>query len=264
VHRSIDRPIAPPASLGAADLPAAVAVLAARDAGLAASVARFGIPPLWAREPGFPTLVHLILEQQVSLTSAQAAFDRLLAAAEPLTPQAFLQLDDAELLAIGFSRQKARYARALAQALNAGELDLEALAGANDAEVDRRLTALPGIGPWTATIYRLMVLLRPDAWPVHDIALAQAIAETRGLAARPTPGEMLAIAEGWRPYRAVAARLLWHHYLSVRAERRAASDGSGRGEIRWENRRARQASGARQQPATSRSMVGTSGWQRRA
>ena len=90
-----------------------------------------------------------------------------------------------------------------------------------DDEVDRRLTALPGIGPSTATIYRLMILLRPDAWPVHDIALAQAIAETRGLASRPSPGEMLAIAEDWRPWRAVAARMLWHQYLSVRAERRA-------------------------------------------
>ncbi len=205
------------------DLPGAVAVLAARDPGLAAIAARSGTPPLWSREPGFPTLVHLILEQQVSLASARAAFDRLVAATDPLTPAALLALDDEQLLAIGFSRQKARYARALAEAVAAGELHLEGLADAADDEVDRRLTALPGIGPWTATIYRLMVLLRPDAWPVHDIALAQAIAETRGLAARPSPDEMLAIAEAWRPLRAVAARLLWHHYLSVRAERRAGN-----------------------------------------
>ena len=208
-------------ALTEADLPGAVAVLAARDPGLAAIAERFGTPPLWAREPGFPTLVHLILEQQVSLASAQAAFDRLVTATDPLTPVAFLALDDAELLAIGFSRQKARYARALAVAMDAGHLDLDALAAAGDEEVDRRLTALPGIGPWTATIYRLMVLLRPDAWPVHDIALAQALVETRGRAVRPSPDEMQAIAEGWRPWRAVAARLLWHHYLSVRAERRA-------------------------------------------
>ncbi len=89
-------------------------VLAARDPGLATIAARFGVPPLWAREPGFPTLVHLILEQQVSLASAKAAFDRLEAATDPLTPRALLRLDDGELLAIGFSRQKARYARALA------------------------------------------------------------------------------------------------------------------------------------------------------
>ena len=107
-------------ALTEADLPAAVEVLAARDPGLATIAARFGVPPLWAREPGFPTLVHLILEQQVSLASAKAAFDRLVVATDPLTPAALLRLDDAELLAIGFSRQKARYARALAAAVASG------------------------------------------------------------------------------------------------------------------------------------------------
>jgi len=218
---------APHPALTEADLPAAVAVLAARDPGLAAIAARFGTPPLWAREPGFPTLVHLILEQQVSLASAQAAFDRLVASVDPLMPKGFLLLDDGQLLAIGFSRQKTRYARALARAVQDGDLDLDGLPDAGDDEVDRRLTALPGIGPWTATIYRLMVLLRPDAWPVHDIALAQAIAEVRGLTARPSPDQMLAIAESWRPWRAVAARLLWHHYLSVRAERRIGQTRTG-------------------------------------
>lgn len=195
----------------------AVAVLAARDPALGEVVARFGPPPLWAREPGFPTLVHLILEQQVSLASAQAAFDRLRAATgEPLTPRALLALSDEELLGIGFSRQKARYARALAEAVEGGTLDLAGLAALDDHEVDSVLTALPGIGPWTATIYRLMVLLRPDAWPIHDIALAQAYAELHGRAARPRADEMDALAEGWRPWRAVAARILWHHYLRVR------------------------------------------------
>ena len=205
-----------------AGLPAAVALLAARDPGLATIAARFGVPPLWAREPGFPTLVHLILEQQVSLASARAAFDRLIVVTGTPTPAAFLALDDAELHAIGFSRQKTRYTRALAEAVTSGALDLDTLPDVEDHEVDRRLTALPGIGPWTATIYRLMVLLRPDAWPIGDIALAQAVAETRGLAGRPTPGELQAIAEDWRPWRAVAARMLWHHYLSLRAERKAA------------------------------------------
>jgi DNA-3-methyladenine glycosylase II len=199
-----------------ASLAAATAALAARDPGLGGVVARFGVPPLWAREPGFPTLVHLILEQQVSLASAQAAFDRLREATDPLTPAAFLELDDVRLLAIGFSRQKTRYGRALASAVATGGLDLAALPALDDAGVDAALTAVPGIGPWTATIYRLMVLGRADAWPVGDIALAQAIAEVRGLERRPTSGEMAALAEGWRPWRAVAARILWHHYLSVR------------------------------------------------
>ena len=209
----------PATPLTEASLAVAVDLLASRDPDLGGVVARFGRPPLWDREPGFPTLVHLILEQQVSLASAQAAFDRLRLAADPLTPTAFLGLDDAGLLAIGFSRQKTRYARALATALEAGTLDLDALRGLDDAAVDAALTALPGIGPWTATIYRLMVLCRPDAWPVHDIALAQAITEVRGLDRRPATDEMHALAEGWRPWRAVAARILWHHYLSVRARR---------------------------------------------
>jgi DNA-3-methyladenine glycosylase II len=219
-------PLSVPEALTEADLPWAVRELAARDPALASIAERFGTPPLWAREPGFPTLVHLILEQQVSLASAKAAFDRLNARTGTLTPSSFLGLDDTELLAIGFSRQKTRYARALAAAVEARELELDALGDADDDEVDRRLTALPGIGPWTATIYRLMVLCRPDAWPAHDIALAQALAEVRGLATRPSPDELDAAAQAWRPLRAVAARLLWHHYLSVRAERRAARDGA--------------------------------------
>jgi DNA-3-methyladenine glycosylase II len=194
---------------------AAVAELGDADPALRCVVEHHGPPPLWAREPGFPTLVHLILEQQVSLASARAAYDRLLAATDELTPDALLALDDGQLLAIGFSRQKTRYARALATAVRDGELDLGALPALDDDQVDAALTSLPGIGPWTATIYRLMVLLRPDAWPVHDIALAQAIAELDGLGSRPTAGEMLVIAERWRPWRAVAARILWHHYLST-------------------------------------------------
>jgi len=210
----------PPRALDDASLGAAVAELGAQDAGLRAIVERFGPPPLWERDPGFPTLIHLILEQQVSLASALAAFDRLRVAADPLTPARFLELDDAELLAIGFSRQKARYGRALAAAVHDGDLDVDGLGDLDDEGVDRALQAIPGIGPWTTTIYRLMVLRRPDAWPVHDIALAQAIMEVRGLASRPAADEMLALAEGWRPWRAVAARILWHHYLATRAARR--------------------------------------------
>ena len=206
---------APPPPLDEARLLAAVDELAAADPALGEVVARFGPPPMWARDPGFPTLVHLILEQQVSLASAQAAFDRLSLAAHLLTPRSLLRLDDAQLLAVGFSRQKARYARALAAAVEDGSLDVDGLAALDDDGVDAALTALPGIGPWTSTIYRLMVLRRPDAWPIHDIALAQAAAELRGLDHRPGATEMLALAESWRPWRAVAARILWHHYLST-------------------------------------------------
>ena len=208
------------AALTEKTLAIAVRRLAARDVDLRTTVERFGSPPLWDRPSGFPTLVHIILEQQVSLASAAAAFGRLEARLGTLTPAGFLELTDAELLAIGFSRQKARYARALASAVVGATLDIGGLEGLDDDAVERELVALPGIGPWTATIYRLMVLRRPDAWPASDIALAQSLAEVRGLAERPSPGDMLAIAETWRPWRAVAARILWHGYLETRAERR--------------------------------------------
>lgn len=217
-------PAAPPTTalataLTEASLAEAVDRLAARDPVLAASVARHGRPPMWAREPGFPTLVHIVLEQQVSLASARAAFDRLRAAADPVTPATFLALDDRQLLEIGFSRQKARYGRELASAVRDGRLDIGGLADLDDDAVDAQLTAVPGIGPWTATIYRLMVLRRPDAWPVNDIALAQTLADLRGLPQRPDAAVMAGIADAWRPWRAVAARILWHHYLSERAAR---------------------------------------------
>ncbi len=197
-------------------LAAAVDELAARDPEMAAIVARFGPPPLWDRAPGFATLLHIVLEQQVSLASARAAFDRLLVATDPLTPAMFLALSDGELLAIGFSRQKARYGRALAAAIEAGSLDLEGLSAVDDDGVHRALQAIPGIGPWTSTIYLLMVLGRPDVWPIGDIALAASVGEVKGLGHRPDAAEMTAFGEAWRPWRSVAARLFWHDYLGRR------------------------------------------------
>jgi DNA-3-methyladenine glycosylase II len=196
-------------------LRAAARALAGEDQSLAASVERFGPPPLWAREPGFATLVHLILEQQVSLASALAAFDRLTAALGVVTPVAFLRLTDAELRAIGFSGQKAGYARGLALALDDG-LDLGALAELPEDEVRRSLMELRGVGRWTADVYLTMCLLRPDVWPHGDQALATAAMEVLGLPERPTFDALAVRADGWRPYRAVAARILWHHYLGVR------------------------------------------------
>ena len=194
----------------------AVRALANADPALAASVERFGPPPLWAREPTYATLVHLILEQQVSLASARAAFDRLeVALASAIEPSAFLELSDAELRAIGFSRQKAGYARDLATALADG-LDLEELADLPDEEVRTRLMRLHGIGRWTADIYLIMCLRRPDVWPHGDQALATAACELLGLPARPSFDALELRARSWRPHRATAARILWHHYLSDR------------------------------------------------
>ena len=189
--------------------------LATSDPALGASVERFGPPPLWARDPSYATLVHLILEQQVSLASALAAFDRLRKATGDVTPASFLTLDDRTLRQIGFSRQKAGYARDLATALANG-FDLAALERLSDDDVRRSLTGLRGIGRWTADVYLIMCLLRPDVWPHGDQALATGAREVLGLPKRPTFGELESASERWRPYRAVAARIIWHHYLGVR------------------------------------------------
>lgn len=193
-------------------------VLSGRDPDLGRTLMKLGPPPMWVREPGFPTLVHVILEQQVSLASAQAAYDRLLAATSPLTPVRFLKLDDATLKTIGFSRQKTAYGRHLAQAILDGHLDLAQLEALDDAAVRSELIKIKGIGPWTADIYLLMALRRPDVWPSGDLALAAAAQAVKGLASRPTPGELEALGITWKPWRAIAARVLWHYYLSQRGD----------------------------------------------
>jgi DNA-3-methyladenine glycosylase II len=176
---------------------------------------RLGAPPMWDREPGFATLVHIILEQQVSLASARACLDKLLAEVGELNPVTLLALDDDALREVGFSRQKTGYARVLAAAVQTGELDLNGLTGLSDDEARARLMRLKGIGRWTADIYLLMALGRPDVWPVGDLALVVAAQQIKGLDARPSAEEFFNLGEAWRPWRSVAARLLWHHYLSA-------------------------------------------------
>ena len=192
--------------------------MAARDRDLARLLAEFGAPPEWFRAQGFPTLIHIILEQQISLASAGAAFKRLQALASPLTPARFLELNDAELKGAGFSRQKTAYGRHLARALLNGELDLEAFGVMDDAAVKTELLKVTGIGAWTADIYLLRALRRPDAWPAKDLALMISVQELKRLVARPSHVELEVLAEPWRPYRAVAARLLWHYYLQRRVK----------------------------------------------
>ena len=192
----------------------ALADLGRWDPDIEAIVARHGPPPMWAREPGFATLVHIILEQQVSLASAKAAFDRLLAAVGVLMPAAFLRLDAETLRRIGFSRQKTRYCRNVAAAIADGSLDLAGLKNLSDDEARTALMAITGIGRWTADIYLLMALRRPDVWPAGDLALAIAAQRIKRLDSRPSTPELEALGEPWKPWRAVAARVLWHHYLS--------------------------------------------------
>src|SRR3989449_9656363 len=193
--------------------------LAERDTDLATVVKRYGAPPLWVREPGFPTLVYIILEQQVSLASAKAAFDRLNSAVRPLTPRRFLKLTDAELLRIGFSRQKTLYTRLLAESLSRRHFDLRYLDELHDDSARKMLTVFKGIGNWTADIYLLSALRRPDIWPGGDLALATAGHQAKQLRKRPSPERLEKLSQPWRPYRAVAARLFWHHYLSKRGQR---------------------------------------------
>ena len=192
----------------------AVDELARRDKDLAGVVTTYGQPPLWVREPGFPSLIYIILEQQVSLASARAAHNKLLELAFPLTPQRFLKLDDAALKAAGFSRQKSVYGRELARSIVEGLVDLEALGSMDDAAVRSELVKIKGVGRWTADIYLLMVLRRPDIWPTGDLALAVAAQKVKRLPTRPTPDELDEISAPWKPWRAVAARILWHYYLS--------------------------------------------------
>lgn len=205
-----------PTSLTSSEYVTRLQELACLDPDFSEILNRFGNPPFWSRPPGFPTLVYIILEQQVSLASARSAFARLIEASKSLTPTRFLALDDHKLKEIGFSRQKTAYCREIAQHIITGSLDLHSLEHRKDSEVREILLRFRGIGPWTTEIYLLMALNRPDAWPSGDLALKKAAQQVKHLREIPTTGEMEEISLIWRPWRAVAARLLWHHYLSSR------------------------------------------------
>lgn len=212
---------APPA-LTRASLAEAVGVLAARDAGLARIVAAHGHPPLWARRSGFTTLVRIILEQQVSLAAAATLFARLEARVPGgLTPATVLALGPAGFRALGVTRQKAGFICALAAHVDDGTLPLAALGRMPDDAATAALQRVPGIGPWSASIYLLMALRRPDVWPPGDLALHKAMARLRRGARVPSTDEAARWATRWAPYRAVAARVLWHAYLSERRTQRA-------------------------------------------
>ncbi len=192
----------------------AVRELAAIDTDLAGIAERHGPPPLWGREPGFETLVRIILEQQISLASAEAAFQRLVRTTGIVQPAAIVASGEEGLRAAGQTRQKSRYLVGLARDVLDGRLDLEAVAAAEDDDARTMLTSVVGIGRWSADIYLLMALRRPDIWPTGDLALAGAMRRAKAMTSVPTGSEQAAVAEAWRPWRAVAARLLWHAYLA--------------------------------------------------
>ena len=195
-------------------LPDECRALAKRDSRLRAILDRCGPPPFWHREPGFPAVVRIILEQQVSLASAFAAFSKLEAAAGTITPQTVLALSDEALKGCGFSRQKTRYVRELSKAILSGELDIDELADLPDETVRERLTKVVGIGDWTVNVYLLLCLHRMDVFPVGDLALVKSMLEN-GFTDKNAPKEaVLAAAEPFRPRRSIFAVLLWHAYIS--------------------------------------------------
>jgi len=196
----------------------AIAELAQRDPDLARVLEEYGSPPLWVREPGFPTLVYIILEQQVSLASARALYQRLQEVVRPFTPARFLKLTEVEMRKLGFSRQKAHYTRLLAEAIQRREFNLKALHDLHEDHAREKLIALKGIGRWTADIYLLSALRHPDIWPIGDLALATAVQEVKRLRQRPSPEKLEKMSAPWRPWRAVAARLFWHAYLRKRGQ----------------------------------------------
>lgn len=204
-------------------LAAACRSLASNDAHLARVYETYGPPPLWDRPSGFDTLLRIILEQQVSLASARACFDKLCSHLGTLTPQGLLALNDAELKTIGFSRQKTAYGRHLAEAVMEQRIDFESLTHLPDADVKAELIKLKGVGEWTSDIYLLMALLRPDVMPRGDIALHAAWQRLTKAEDRPDSDEFLQIAERWKPFRSSAARLLWHFYLSEKRNGRRSA-----------------------------------------
>ena len=194
---------------------AAIEALAAEDTDLAAIVVRHGPPTFRTRKAGFPTLLYIILEQQVSLASAKATYDKVLALVDDLTPPAYLGLDDDTLRTAGLSRQKLRYTRLVAEAIEAGALPIDRLQRKTDDEVRTLLTAITGVGRWTADCYLMLALRRPDLWPVGDLALVKAVQAVKGLTERPGPELLEELGERYRPYRSVATQLYWHQYLNA-------------------------------------------------
>ncbi|MEL6636054.1 MAG: DNA-3-methyladenine glycosylase 2 family protein [Bacteroidota bacterium] len=172
-----------------------------------------GPAPDWRRPAGFTSLLHIILEQQVSLESAQAAFDRLQARLGTISPPALLSLSDEELRACAFSRQKTRYARELARALISGQLELEKLGDGEEAQVRAQLCAIKGIGQWTADVYLIFCLDYPDIFPVGDIAAINSVKELTGLVDKEA---VVRRSQNWRPLRTAATKMLWHSYLCRR------------------------------------------------
>lgn len=205
----------PPRQLTPASLSRGAQQLAEADPDLGAVLARLGEPPMWEREPGFATLIQIILEQQVSLAAARTMYQRLTAHLGAMTPELVHAIQVNGLRDFGLTRQKAGYCHGLASRILDGSLDLDLIDHGPDAAGRQALLAVPGLGPWSVDIYYLMALRRPDVWPRGDLALAAALREVKHLDALPSRDEQQLLASAWAPWRSVAARILWAHYLAA-------------------------------------------------
>lgn len=190
--------------------------LAKKDKHLKAVIKEHGYPPLWGRIPSFATLIHIILEQQVSLASAKAAFLKLESRIGHITPEKILQLTDEEMKDCYFSRQKTIYARHLALSMVNGELSIEKISLLEDEQLRTEMKKLKGIGDWTVDVFMMMALHRCDCFPTGDIALMKSIKEVKGLDMHTSKEEILLLADNWKPYRTIAAFILWHAYIKKR------------------------------------------------
>lgn len=196
--------------------------LAGVDPDLGSVFARVGVPPLWGRRPGFPALIRIILEQQVSLAAARTMYRKLRVHAGEMTAERVQAMGVDGLRRVGLTRQKARYCFGLATRIVGGSLDLAAVARSPDHVGRKLLMDVPGIGPWSVDIYYLMALRRPDVWPQGDLALAVALRELKGLKRQPGKEEQQRMASAWSPCRSIAARLVWAYYLAGRGQYAAA------------------------------------------
>ncbi|MDP9046898.1 MAG: DNA-3-methyladenine glycosylase 2 family protein [Bacteroidota bacterium] len=188
--------------------------LAAADADLRNIITTYDYPPFWSRPNTFETLVHIILEQQVSLASALSALNKLRERIQEITPARILLLTDEEMKACYCSRQKTSYIKYLAEAIASGQLNLTELENLSGDDVRAKLVALKGIGNWTADVYLMFVLQHPDIFPVGDLAAVNALKRVKHLPADTSKEQMLQIVEKWQPYRTIGTMLLWHFYLS--------------------------------------------------
>lgn len=187
--------------------------LAVIDKSFQQIINEYGYAPCWSRKPTFSTLIHIILEQQVSLASAKAAFDKLQLYTGAINPVNILRLSDEEMKACYFSRQKTTYARCLAEAVLSGNLDLESLIHKDDDTIRATLIKIKGIGNWTVDVFLMMCLHSPDIFPFGDIALVNSLKHIKQLPMHTTKEAMGPVTESWKPYRTIAAYLLWHAYI---------------------------------------------------